>query len=356
MQRMFLIVILFFPGFLDSQTKQLANGQHPSLFSTCEVTLRGSPRATVAATVTRGVVQDTNGNKWALPPLVTIPKSGKTTVMATSMTPGPVTARPGQITIIVNPTAGWIAVTNDSPATPGHSIEAQCLQALRRTTENLFAFSEVQGILSFRRLIRVHSDGKIDVYLNQGSLDEAVAFKNSANFAAQLYFVYRDDSTRQEAIANIQRNNPVVAVDKLRKLKYVVMDIDYYKYGLNVITPDGKPVPGPVANVSGSDFVMPTGCDLYDYALGDKQGYPGPEYETIWPSHNLIGSETYAFNDLSNSPRWSLLLGDLTPLKTKIGFQAIKINSLQTPLLNQVLVNVSQKITDGIVKSRSDHP
>src|SRR5260370_40135087 len=106
-------------------------------------------------------------------------------------------------------------------------------------------------------------------------------------------------------------------------------------------------------HVSGGGYVMPIGCDLNDYALSDESGYPGPENDTIWTSHNLIGSETYAFVDGSNSPRGSLLLGDLTPLRTKIGFTVININAAQTPLLDQILLNVTQKIADGIAHTRS---
>jgi len=354
MQRLFPIIILFFSGFLNAQTQEPTN-EPPSLFSTCQVTLTGAPGVAYEATVTKGEIQDVNGNKWALPPLVTIPKGGKITVTAVSMTPGPITVLPGQIRTIVTPTAGWISVTNNSPATPGHSIEAQCEQALRRTTDKLFAFAEVHGILAFRRLIPVYSDGKIDVYVSQGTLDEAVSFKNNYNFDAQLYFVYRDEPTRQQAIASIRKNNRSVRGDKLKELKYVVMDVQYFKSSFNGLTADGKPVPGPVMAVAGSGYVMPTGCDLYDYVLSDESGYPGPENETIWPSHNLIGSETYAFRNEADSERWSLLLGDLTPLKTKLGFQVIKINSVQTPLLYQVVLNVSQKIAEGITRNRANH-
>ncbi len=358
MQRLFLIVILSVPGFLSAQAAQRINESQPSLFSTCQVTLAPAYRIEYQATVRNGVVEDVNGHKWALPPLVTIPKDGKITVTATSVTPGPIIALPGEIRIIVNPQAGWRAVTNNSPATPGRSIEAQCQQALRRTTDNLFAFQKVEGCYSdcFKRLIPIYSDGKIDVYVNQGSLDEAVSFKNYTNFSAQLYFVYRDEATRQQAIASVQKNNPDVVADKLKELKYAVMEVEYFRYAFNGLTADGKPVPGPVMHVSGSGYVMPTGCDLNDYALSDESGYPGPENETIWPSHNLIGSETYAFVDGSNSPRWSLLLGDLTPLRTKIGFTVIKINAAQTPLLHQILLNVSQKIAEGITHNRSKRP
>lgn len=366
MRQLFLIVILFFSGLLDAQTRGPANEPQAASFSTCQVTLKGSPR--YAATITKGIVRDVNGNKWALPPVVTIPKGGKggkITVTATSVTPGAITAGLGQIDIIETPTAGWISVTNSSPATPGQSVEARCQQALRAATVHLFAFEGLYGNGCdndcFQPLVPVYSDGKIDVYVDQRSLDEAIRFRvGNGNFSAHLYFVYRDESTRQEAIGSIctESSRPrKTCVDKLKDLKYVLMDVGYYKTGLvGVVTPDGKPVPGPVLSVKESVYLSPTGCDAADSVLSGYRGYPGPENETIWASHTGIGTETYAFMNESNSPRWSLLLGDLTPLKTKIGFAAIQINREPTPLLSQVLFNVSQKIAEEMMRNRANHP
>jgi len=294
---------------------------------------------------------------------VTIPKGGKITVTATSLTPGAITALPGQINFMVTPTLGWTSVTNRSPATPGQSMEAQCQHALRRTTDHLFAFEGLygNGCLDdcFQPLIPVYSDGKIDVYVDQHSLDQAIAFRlSNGNFATHLYFVFRDESKRQQAIASIcggYSKNPSSCGDRLKGLKYVLMDVGYYKTGLNGVRPDGKPVPGPVLRVNASVYLAPTACtNIFD--LSGYRGYPGPESETIIASHDGIGAETYAFMNESNSPRWSLLLGDLTPLKTKIGFAAININQEQTPLLYQVLLHVSQKIADGMMLNRANHP
>ena len=165
MRQVFLILILFFPGFLNCQNKRPANEPQAASFSTCQVTLTGSSH--YAAIVTNGIVKDVNGHEWALPRSVTIPKGGKITVTATSIAPGAITALPGQINIMVTPTAGWISVTNRSPATPGQSMEAQCQKALRETTDRLFAFEGLYGNGCdndcFQPLIPVYSDGKIDV-------------------------------------------------------------------------------------------------------------------------------------------------------------------------------------------------
>jgi len=231
MRQLFLIAILFFSGFLNSQNKRSANEPQAASFSTCQVTLAGS--SSYAATITNGIVQDVNGHKWALPHFVTTPKGGKITVTATSITPGAITALPGQIKVIVNPTAGWTSVTNRSPATPGQSMEAQCQQALRRTTDHLFAFEALHGCYDdcFQPLIPVYSNGKIDVYVDQRSLDRAIAFRlSNGNFAAHLYFVFLDESTRQQAIANICENfrTSTSCPDKLKQeLKYVLMNVGY---------------------------------------------------------------------------------------------------------------------------------
>lgn len=363
MWQLVLIVVLFFSGLLNAQTKGTSNESQAAEFSTCQVTLTGSPRYT--ATISKGVVRDVNGNKWMLPPSVTIPKGGKIAVTATAVTAGAITALPGQINIIETPTAGWISVVNKSAAIPGQSTEARCQQALGRTTDHLFAFEGfyVNGCDNdcFQRLIPVYSNGEIDVFVDQRSLDQAIAFHlRNGNFGAHLYFVYRDESARQRAIASIcagRSANAPSCMDKLKALKYVLMDVDYYKTGLfGVVTPDGKPVPGPVLSVKGSIYLAPTACQAADSVLKGYRGYPGPLNETIWASHDGIGTETYAFMNESNSPRWSLLLGDLTPLRTKIGFAAININREQTPLLYQVLLNVDQKIAEGMMPSRANQP
>ena len=349
---------MFSGGLLSGQSGQPSDNAWESSFSTCKLTLKGSP--SYSATVTKGLVQDVNKHQWALPSVVTIPKGGKITVTATSTLSGAITASPGQINQILTPTAGWISVTNASPAIPGKPIELRCHEALRNTAEHLSAYEGLYltgGCLDcFTRLVPVYSDGKIGVYADQRSLEEAISFRIATNFAVHLYFVYTDDSIRQQAIESIERHSPIPPNhDKLQELKYVMMDVDYYERGIfGLATRDGRPVPGPALVVNGSVYLSPFGCEVSDYLMGLNKapGYPSAETEIIRASPGGVGAETYEFIGESSSPHWSLLLGDLAPLRTNVGFKAVRVSREQTPFMFQVLMNVRQKIADGIASRR----
>lgn len=95
--------------------------------STCDVTLVGSS----AITITNGQVKDQAGNIWDLPTPITLQAVGSPpgvsymlTVTATCQTPGAVVALVDDINIIVSPRAGWISVTNLSPAAVGQDAES----------------------------------------------------------------------------------------------------------------------------------------------------------------------------------------------------------------------------------------
>jgi len=95
-------------------------------FSSVDVLLVGQ----IGATISSGIVQDTNGNKWLLPPSVTIPPAGQITVTATAQALGAIVAVAGAVTKIVTPTYGWQSVTNLAAATLGAPVESD--PALRR--------------------------------------------------------------------------------------------------------------------------------------------------------------------------------------------------------------------------------
>lgn len=74
-------------------------------------------------TITNGVTQDSNNNKWSLPATVTIPPSGTITVTATCQTAGAVQAGIGTVNQIATPTQGWQSVTNATAAAAGAPVE-----------------------------------------------------------------------------------------------------------------------------------------------------------------------------------------------------------------------------------------
>ncbi|MET3654100.1 baseplate J/gp47 family protein [Dyella japonica] len=100
-----------------------------SSFSTVDVLITGQ----AGVTITNGIVQDSNGNQWALPPSVVIPAAGQITVTATSSVIGAIDAPAGSVTVIKTPTLGWQSVTNPSDATPGEPVESDADLRYRQT-------------------------------------------------------------------------------------------------------------------------------------------------------------------------------------------------------------------------------
>lgn len=88
--------------------------------STCPLVLTGAAGAVIA----NGVVNDPDGNAWALPASVTVGPGGTATATATCSTPGPIAANAGTITSIATPSAGWVSVTNTVAATLGQLVES----------------------------------------------------------------------------------------------------------------------------------------------------------------------------------------------------------------------------------------
>lgn len=94
----------------------------PATNSTVGLTITG----TAGTVITNGVAQDTSGNYWNLPTVVTLPTGtspATTTITATAQNLGAVTALANTITTIATPTLGWTSVTNPSQAVAGTAIE-----------------------------------------------------------------------------------------------------------------------------------------------------------------------------------------------------------------------------------------
>jgi uncharacterized phage protein gp47/JayE len=87
---------------------------------------------TAGTVITGGIVQDTNGNLWNLPPIVTIPGGGLISVTVTAQVLGAIAASASTITIIYTPQLGWQSVTNPAAATLGAPIETDAQLRIRQ--------------------------------------------------------------------------------------------------------------------------------------------------------------------------------------------------------------------------------
>lgn len=109
--------------------------RRPATRSYADVRLIG-----VAGTeITGGIAEDTAGQKWNLPPSVTIPYEGEITVTATAQDFGSVRAQPGEINKIATPTRGWQSVENLDAAITGRAAETDAELRIRQTYSTALA-------------------------------------------------------------------------------------------------------------------------------------------------------------------------------------------------------------------------
>ena len=83
--------------------------------------------------ITNGQAEDTLGQRWTLPASVTIPTGGSTTVTATAVLIGAMTAAANTINKIATPTLGWQSVNNLAAATAGDPVETDAELRRRQT-------------------------------------------------------------------------------------------------------------------------------------------------------------------------------------------------------------------------------
>jgi uncharacterized phage protein gp47/JayE len=112
--------------------------------SSADLTIVGQAGTPIAA----GLIGDNLGNKWALPANVTIPPSGQITETAVCTTAGAITAGPGTIINILNPTKGWQTATNPASATVGAPVEPDAtLRKRQSVSTSLPALSVLDAII-----------------------------------------------------------------------------------------------------------------------------------------------------------------------------------------------------------------
>lgn len=113
-------------------------------FSTVDVKIIGQS----GSIITNGQVEDTIGQKWRLPSIVTIPVGGEITVTATAIQIGSISASPNTVTKITTPTIGWQSVTNLTAAAQGDPVESDAQLRRRQTNSTMIPSQTVmEGIV-----------------------------------------------------------------------------------------------------------------------------------------------------------------------------------------------------------------
>jgi uncharacterized phage protein gp47/JayE len=138
---------------------------------------RGATKSTVdvrivgeaGTTIRNGIVEDSFKNKWALPPMVTIPRAGEITVTATAKEYGDIRILEGDLTGIATPTRGWQSVENTAASSPGVPAESDFdLRGRQRYSTALPSMTVNDGILG--SVLTVFGVAKAMLYEN--STDE----------------------------------------------------------------------------------------------------------------------------------------------------------------------------------------
>lgn len=126
-------------------------------YSTADLLIIG----TAGTVIANGQAEDTLSQKWNLPASVTIPPGGSTTVTATAVDIGAITAAANTINKIATPTLGWQSVDNVAAATVGDPVETDVELRRRQTFSTALpsltvldgtngAVASVPGVTRFR--------------------------------------------------------------------------------------------------------------------------------------------------------------------------------------------------------------
>lgn len=143
---------------LDTLVKNNGITRKKASYSTVKLTITGEPNTNIIG----GQAKDGSDNTWALSDYyITIPASGTIDVDATCTKLGDITTNVNTITKIVNPTKGWLSVTNKAIPIPGQPVEtdeqlrkrqsisvANPSQTVIESTEG--AIAAIEGVTRYR--------------------------------------------------------------------------------------------------------------------------------------------------------------------------------------------------------------
>jgi hypothetical protein len=244
---------------------------------------------------------------------------------------------------------------------PAPSVDESCQAAIASRKPLLLWGREGKS----EQLVPLITGGAIDVYTSASSFAEsAQETRFGGYFWSDLILVFRDEDTRQKAIQAITANNKSLPANNIpaisgvfttvitdarpgsyKSLKYLWMRIAYYpSFYLIPNSASSATVPGPVLDVVTSDYIEPIACSgggVYR-ALQGQTKYKDVELVVIGdaPPYGEQGFQ----KDCTNCADWSLLAGDLRPLRTTGGRNIIRVDRQRSPFLARIIDVMEQKI------------
>ncbi len=230
-------------------------------------------------------------------------------------------------------------------------------------------------------LIQVFSNGKIDVYADQTSINACASYPGpySGEFAGPLYFAFRDETTRQAAITTIRDHRPadflsamtssasggrtlqdcaiIGAAGNLSYLQYIAVDVVFTKHGPgNVLLPPGADMPLQLLIVSSALYLASPRCvclGAFDKAIARSI----PAEEEYIDALNQMNS-TLIFGTYGGSNRdefMSIFVDDPSKIyKTALpGYY--QIDEATAPFLFRSIMGAVAKINEGRQRNAVNH-
>lgn len=295
--------------------------------STALVILVGS----AGTVISNGVVQDSNGNLWDLPPLVTIPNSGTVDVTVTAQVTGNIVALANSITIIATPTLGWQSVTNPSDAIPGNPVELDgALRQRQAKSVSLPAQTTLQAI--FGAIANIAGVSRLVIYENPTGITDSngvpghsisvVVQGGDATTIAQTIEAKKSPGTGTFGSTSVTVNDPAgvpVTINFFTPPTFVPIFVSITIHPLNGFVSSTSTV---VANAI-VNFIN-------NLAIGQKVAYN-------W----LVGVASLIGNPLQPTFEVTALTSGITPSPTGTTDINIAFNAAATCILADVIVTVS---------------
>jgi hypothetical protein len=228
-------------------------------------------------------------------------------------------------------------------------------------------------------LVKVYSNGAIDVYADQKVIDSYINYPGSysGEFAGPLYFAFRDEDARQTTIKKIRDNRPAdfqpnmtctvldpVSGSSIRRnqdcanggpsrnlsfLKYVAADVTFSKHGPgNILLPPGATMPAQLLIVRSVLYLASPRCaglDAFDKTVA-RSIPPEDEYiDGLEQMNSSLIAETYGG---SNRDEFMRVFVDAPGHVDRTALPGYyQFNETDAPFLFRSIMGAVAKITEG---------
>ena len=229
--------------------------------------------------------------------------------------------------------------------------DASCQQAIR-ANKPVRAFTpgdlDIQNhVVYIQPLVSIYSDTKLTVYVEEYNLIRMAGLDVTnglvtdrgvwPGYEGRLYFVYRDETARNQAITAIKScdRHLCSGSDDADLLKYVMLEVFYSRAARDM-------------QIRKSQYIAPVECTILGQQSADnrmnefKTKFVAADSDTILssyaPYNAVVGEENLTFKP------WSVLLGDTRALEAAPGL--LRITATGTPLFFEIFESIARDATN----------